>query len=236
MAHITAALIKELQQRTGAGIKDCEQALLEADGNLDLAAAALMSAVAGEAKAAAASFYTNQFLVAMPGLEDENFSHTVTLLCEHNDKGALGLVINRPTDLSLRDMLDHMELAHGQLSGNPIVHWGGPVQPERGFVVHSTPGGWESSLQISDGLFITTSRDVLTAIGQGKGPREFFVALGYAGWTAGQLEGEILHNSWLNTPADRAILFTMPAEERWQAATRLLGVDVIQLTGQAGHA
>ena len=187
-------------------------------------------------KSEGAIYYTNQFLVAMPGLEDENFSHTVTLLCEHNDKGALGLVINRPTDLSLRDMLDHMELQHGSLEGNPIVHWGGPVQPERGFVVHTGPNTWESSLQIAENLYITTSRDVLTAIGQGRGPREFFVALGYAGWQAGQLEGEILHNSWLNTPADRAILFTMPAEQRWQAATKLLGVDVIQLTGQAGHA
>lgn len=187
-------------------------------------------------KSEGATFYANQFLVAMPGLEDENFSHTVTLLCEHNDKGALGLVINRPTDLSLKDMLDHMELQHGNLVGNPIVHWGGPVQPERGFVVHTGPSAWESSLQIADNLYITTSRDVLSAIGQGRGPREFFVALGYAGWQAGQLEGEILHNSWLNTPADRAILFTMPAEQRWQAATRLLGVDVMQLTGQAGHA
>jgi putative transcriptional regulator len=187
-------------------------------------------------KSEGAIYYTNQFLIAMPGLEDENFSHTVTLLCEHNDKGALGLVINRPTDLTLKDMLEHMELHHGSLIGNPIVHWGGPVQPERGFVVHTGPSGWESSLQIADNLFITTSRDVLTAIGNGRGPREYFVALGYAGWQAGQLEGEILHNSWLNTPADRAILFTLPAEERWQAATRLLGVEVMQLTGQAGHA
>jgi putative transcriptional regulator len=187
-------------------------------------------------KSEGALSYSNQFLVAMPGLEDENFSHTVTLLCEHNDKGALGLVINRPTDLSVRDMLDHMELQHGSLIGNPIVHWGGPVQPERGFVVHSGPNTWESSLEIAENLYITTSRDVLTAIGLGRGPREYFVALGYAGWQAGQLEGEILHNSWLNTPADRAILFTLPAEDRWQAATRLLGVDVMQLTGQAGHA
>lgn len=236
MAQITAALIKELQQRTGAGLKDCEAALREASGNIDLAAAALESAGKATRPADAPAYYTNQFLVAMPGLEDENFSHTVTLLCEHNDKGALGLVINRPTDLSLRDMLEHMELGYGNLIGNPTVHWGGPVQPERGFVVHTGPGGWESSLQISEGLFITTSRDVLTAIGQGKGPREFFVALGYAGWTAGQLESEVLHNSWLNTPSDRAILFTVPAEDRWQAATRLLGVDVMQLTGQAGHA
>jgi putative transcriptional regulator len=235
MAQITAALIKELQQRTGAGLKDCQKALKQADGDLDKATEALRLS-GGAAKAEDPAYLGNQFLVAMPSLEDDNFSHTVTLLCEHNDKGALGLIINRPTDLSLRDMLEHIGLKHEGMSGNPIVHWGGPVQPERGFVVHCAPGGWESSLEIGGGLYITTSRDVLTAIGQGRGPREYFVALGYAGWTAGQLEGEILHNSWLNTPADRAILFTTPTEERWQAATRLLGVDVIQLSGQAGHA
>src|ERR1041385_7875127 len=135
MAQITAALIKELQQRTGAGIRDCEQALAQTEGDLIGAAAIMRERAAKPAKSAeAATFYTNQFLVAMPGLADENFSHTVTLLCEHNDKGALGLVINRPTDLSLREMLDHMELGHAALIGNPIVHWGGPVQPESGFV------------------------------------------------------------------------------------------------------
>lgn len=182
------------------------------------------------------TYLNNQFLVAMPALDDDHFSHTVTLLCEHNDRGALGLIINRPTDLSLRDMLDHIGLGHDGLAGNPIVYWGGPVQPERGFVLHTGPDGWESTLKVSDSLYITTSRDVLTAIGQGRGPREFFVALGYAGWNAGQLEGEILHNSWLNTPAEQQIMFQTPVDQRWQAATRLLGVDVIQLTGQAGHA
>lgn len=181
-------------------------------------------------------YFNNQFLVAMPALDDDNFSHTVTLLCEHNEKGALGLVVNRPTDLSLHDMLDHMSVAHEGMQGNPIVHWGGPVSPERGFVVHTGPGDFESTLKISEQLFVTTSKDVLTAIGKGGGPREFMVVLGYAGWGAGQLEAEVLHNSWLNTPADRAILFKLPADERWQAATRLLGVDVTQLTSSSGHA
>ena len=235
MAHITAALIKELQQRTGAGVKDCETALNRADGDLDKATEQLRVSELTNRKNVA-GYFNNQFLVAMPGLEDDNFSHTVTLLCEHNDKGALGLVINRPTDLTLRGMLDHMELKHDGLAGDPIVHWGGPVQPERGFVVHCAPGDWESTLRITEELYITTSRDVLTAIGQGRGPKEFFVALGYAGWGEGQLESEMLHNSWLNTPADRAILFELPPDQRWQAATRLLGVDVIQLSGQAGHA
>ena len=117
------------------------------------------------------------------------------------------------------------------------MHWGGPVQTERGFVIHSEPGKWESSLRVSDELFITTSKDVLTAIGQGDGPKQFLVTLGYAGWAAGQLESEIKENSWLNTPVDRAILFEIPIATRWEAATRLLGVDVTQLTaGPAGHA
>jgi len=181
-------------------------------------------------------YLKHQFLVAMPGLEDENFVHTVSLLCEHNDNGAIGLVINRPTDLKLSEMMEQMGLEHEALDEDDIVFWGGPVQPERGFVVHRQPGGWESSLEVSDGLFITTSRDILRAIGKGEGPHDFLVMLGYAGWGAGQLESEILHNAWLNTPVDEQILFKLPARDRWQAATRLLGVDVTQLAGDAGHA
>jgi putative transcriptional regulator len=178
----------------------------------------------------------NQFLVAMPGLQDENFNHTVSLLCEHSDSGAVGLVINRPTDLRLSEMMEQMGLDHDEVDGETIVYWGGPVQPERGFVIHREPGGWESCLPLDAGLFITTSRDILSAIGKGEGPREFFVVLGYAGWDAGQLETEMLHNAWLNTPLDGQILFRIPAGERWQAATRLLGVDVSQITSEAGHA
>ena len=184
------------------------------------------------------NYFNNQFLVAMPGLVDPNFNHSVTLLCEHNEQGALGLVINRPTELRLADMLEHMKLAHPALDETThIVHWGGPVQTERGFVIHSEPGKWESSLRIAEELFITTSKDVLSAIGQGAGPKKFLVTLGYAGWAAGQLESEIKENSWLNTPVDHAILFNLPVATRWEAATRLLGVDVTQLTsGPAGHA
>jgi putative transcriptional regulator len=190
-----------------------------------------------DATQGAAGYFNNQFLVAMPGLLDSNFNHTVTLLCEHNEQGALGLIINRPTDLKLADMLEHMKLGHKAIDDSShIVYWGGPVQQERGFVVHPGPGAWESSLQVSEDLYITTSRDVLGAIGRGEGPQKFFVALGYAGWAAGQLEHEILENSWLNTPVDRPILFDTPAANRWQAATRLLGVDVTQLAGDAGHA
>lgn len=181
----------------------------------------------------------HQFLIAMPGLDDENFRQSVSLLCEHSDTGAIGLVINKPTDLKLAEMLDQLGLEHEALDEHTpeaSVFWGGPVQPERGFVVHRAPGGWESSLELGDGLYITTSRDVLRAIGKGEGPREYMVMLGYAGWDAGQLETEILHNSWLNTQVNEQILFDVPARERWQAATRLLGVDVTQLAGNAGHA
>lgn len=183
-------------------------------------------------------FFNNQFLVAMPGLLDPNFNHSVTLLCEHNEQGALGLIINRPTELRLADMLEHMKLAHPALDrAEHVVHWGGPMQTERGFVIHSEPGPWESTLRISDTLYITTSKDILSAIGRGSGPAQFLVTLGYAGWAAGQLENEIRENSWLNTPVDRAILFEQPVATRWQAAARLLGVDVTHLTvGPAGHA
>jgi putative transcriptional regulator len=181
-------------------------------------------------------YLANQFLVAMPGLEDDNFNHSVTLLCEHSEKGALGLVINRPMSLHLQEMLDQMGLPREQMRGDPIVYWGGPVQPERGFVVHSAPSGWDSSMPIGDDLYITTSRDILAAIGRGEGPKQYFVALGYAGWGAGQLDEEVLRNSWLNTPVDRSILFHTPVGDRWRAATRLLGVDITHLASVAGHA
>jgi putative transcriptional regulator len=178
----------------------------------------------------------NQFLIAMPSLEDIHFGHTVSLMCEHNDKGAVGLVINRPTDLKLSEMMEQMGLTHEGLDDEARVFWGGPVQPERGFVVHRQPGGWESCLELGDDLFITSSRDILRAIGQGEGPKEYFVVLGCASWGEGQLESEILANSWLNTQVDDKILFRLPPRDRWQAATRLLGVEVTQLAGDAGHA
>ncbi|MES0874022.1 YqgE/AlgH family protein [Sinimarinibacterium thermocellulolyticum] len=182
------------------------------------------------------AYLRNQFLVAMPSLDDENFSHTVSLVCEHSDSGAIGLVINRPTELLLTEVMEQMGLEHEGVDARAIVFWGGPVQPERGFVIHGDPGGWESSIALGDELYVTTSRDVLRAIGKGEGPREYVVALGYAGWGAGQLESEILHNAWLHTPVDQQILFRTPPPLRWAAATKLLGVDVSQLSGEAGHA
>ena len=181
------------------------------------------------------SQFKNQFLIAMPGLEDENFDHSVTLLCEHSDDGAIGLVINRPIELTFSEMMGQMGFEFDQADAERQIFWGGPVQPERGFVVHRAPATWESCMQVADNLYITTSRDILRAIGLGEGPKEYFIALGYAGWSAGQLESEMLNNAWLNTPVDQAILFNTPARDRWQAATRLLGVDVTQISTGAGH-
>lgn len=178
----------------------------------------------------------NQLLIAMPSLDDEQFEQTVTFLCEHSDQGALGLVINRPSDLSVANMLGHMNVPCERNLDKDPVFWGGPVQPERGFVLHTAGTTWESTVQVSEHLAITSSRDILEAIGLGNGPEEYLITLGYAGWDAGQLEEELLHNAWLNTPADQRILFSTAPPERWEASMKLLGVDLTILSGDAGHA
>ncbi len=179
----------------------------------------------------------NHFLIAMPALADPNFAHTVTYICEHNPEGALGIVINRPMDISLGDVLNHMKIQPGEHVDTAVpVYTGGPVQPERGFVLHQPTGAWTSSLPITDDIALTTSRDIMTAIGHGEGPRQFLLALGYAGWGAGQLEQEIIDNAWLSGPADPAILFDLPVEERWAAAAALIGVDLTLLSSETGHA
>ena len=181
----------------------------------------------------------NQFLIAMPSLEDSNFERSVSLMCEHGEDVALGLVINRPTDLSVGGMLDHLEIDCAGLSetiSQQAIYWGGPVQTDRGFVLHSPLGDWESSIQLSDNLGVSTSRDILVSIGAGNGPEKFLIMLGYAGWEHGQLEQEILQNSWLNTAADQSVIFETDSDERWEAATRLLGIDPSSLSSKAGHA
>lgn len=238
MPRITVTAVRRLRKATGATLAACRSALETHAGDESKAAAQLRAERLLEELAPTLK---NQFLIAMPGMEDENFRQTVSLLCEHNDSGAIGLVINRPTDLTLTAMLDQMGVGHEGMDpvlreANQSVFWGGPVQPERGFVVHRGPGGWESCMPIGNDLFITTSRDVLTAIGEGRGPKEFLVTLGYAGWAAGQLEDEILQNAWLNTPVDGQVLFHLPANNRWQSATRLLGLEVSQIGSGAGHA
>ena len=180
---------------------------------------------------------TNQFLIAMPSLTDPNFHRTVTLMCAHGEDGAMGIVINRPLDIKLTAVLDQMDIE--PTSNDPAqvpVLGGGPVQRERGFVLHRPPGDWESVLRVGDEIGIATSKDILTAVAQGCGPERVAVALGYAGWGAGQLEHEVRQNAWLSGPADSRIIFDTPYEERWGAAARLLGIDPDHLSGDAGHA
>ena len=180
---------------------------------------------------------TNHFLIAMPGLEDSNFFHTVTYMCEHSDDGAMGIVINRPTDLHLNDILDQLDISSSDNpSGEQPIYIGGPVQPDRGFVLHSSDSSWDSTLKVTDNISVTTSRDVLEAIAQGKGPADSLIALGYAGWGGGQLEEELSANAWLNGPADQQIMFKLEPEKRWQAAAKLLGIDLNLLSGDTGHA
>jgi putative transcriptional regulator len=185
----------------------------------------------------AATFLTNQFLIAMPGMEDPNFSQTVTLVCEHSARGALGIVINRPLSMDLGDVFAQLGLdaSQSRVTRQPVLH-GGPVQTDRGFVLHSPGPAWESTLPVSERIHLTTSRDILDALAGGRGPERAVVALGYAGWDAGQLEEEMAHNAWLTAPADEHLLFEVPAEDRWQAAGRLLGINLLHLSSDAGPA
>jgi len=180
---------------------------------------------------------TDHFLVAMPALQQGVFAGTLTYICEHTENGALGIVVNRPSGLTLGNMLNQIDIPiyQDELDGVP-VHFGGPVQAERGFVLHDTQQNWQSTLRINDSLALTTSRDVLEALSSGEGPQNIIVTLGYAGWDAGQLEHEISENSWLTMQASESILFDMPAEERLPAAMALFGIDYASLSEDAGHA
>ena len=181
---------------------------------------------------------TNQLLVAMPSLADPNFNQAVALICEHSaDKGALGLVVNKPLPMTLSEVLSQMRLEASDVAiGARSVLRGGPVHKDRGFVVHRPGGQWDSSHVVSEQIQVTTSRDVLEAMARGEGPRDAFIALGYAGWGAGQLEQELLDNAWLSLPLDEKIVFETPFEDRWHAVWRRLGIDVARLSNQAGHA
>lgn len=179
---------------------------------------------------------TNHFLIAMPGMADPFFARTVTYLCQHSPDGALGIIVNRPSELTLADVMEQMEIEVREPEiGRIPVYFGGPVQPERGFVLHAPSANWNSTLRVSDSIALTTSRDILEAISVGEGPQQILIALGYAGWGQGQLEREIVENSWLNAPADHSILFNQPPANRWKAAAELMGVDISLLTSQAGH-
>lgn len=184
-----------------------------------------------------AAYLSNQFLIAMPTLADPNFAQTVTLICEHNAQGALGLIINRPMRMRMADVFQQLDLhTENRRLGDQAILQGGPVQPDRGFVIHRGGTSWDSTLIISDTLNVTTSRDILTALANGTGPDTVCMALGYAGWEAGQLEAEVSQNSWLTVPADDRIVFDTPFEQRWAAAAQLLGVSISNLSPHAGHA
>ena len=185
--------------------------------------------------------FTNQFLIAMPGMADETFAGTVVYLCEHSERGALGLVINKPIDIKLKNLFEKVDL---RLTGHELaeqpVFFGGPVQTERGFVLHERRGEgsapYSSTMSVPGGLDMTTSKDVLEAMAEGGGPRRVLITLGCSGWQAGQLEDEIGRNGWLTVDADPAVIFDTPIEQRYDRAVSLLGFDPRMLSQEAGHA
>ncbi len=177
-----------------------------------------------------------QLLIALPALADPNFARTVALICQHDDDGAMGVLLNRASEYTLGDVLAQMQIeTDDEALRGQIVLAGGPVHPERGFVLHDG-GEWDSTLAIAANLNLTTSRDILEAMAKGQGPAQVIVALGCAGWGAGQLEHELGENSWLTAPADAELLFDLPLEARWQAAAGRIGVDMARMADYAGHA
>ncbi len=180
---------------------------------------------------------THHFLIAMPNMADPHFARSLTYVCEHNEQGALGLVINKPIDMTLAALFERIdiELQDRSLSRLP-VYFGGPVQTDRGFVLHAPIGQWNSTLEVRNRIGLTTSRDILEAVASRGGPEKIMVTLGYAGWAAGQLEHELKQNAWLTVEARDQIIFDLPAEERLPAAMELLGVSYASLSDVAGHA
>lgn len=183
------------------------------------------------------TFLADQFLIAMPGMDDPFFARSVIFVCEHNENGAMGMIINRPLTISLGDVLIQMGIANNNPKTNEMpVLYGGPLHQERGFVVHSPTGGWRSTFQVNPNIGVTTSRDILEAIADNKWDGELLVSLGCTGWQPGKLEEELLKNVWLSVPADDGILFQVPYEKRWESAATSLGIDVNNLSGDSGHA
>jgi len=186
--------------------------------------------------------FTGHFLIAMPGLTDPLFAKSVTFICMHNQDGALGVIINRPTDMRFDVLFEkiNVPLENKSVAARAVLY-GGPVQPERGFVLHQPAGEWDSTIAVRDNIALTTSKDILSAVAQGLGPQKLLLSLGYAGWTAGQLEQEIARNDWLSVKPDSAetlntILFETPHEDQFNAAMALLGFDPAMLSDVAGHA
>lgn len=177
------------------------------------------------------------FLIAMPAMADPHFAKSLTFVCEHNDQGALGVVVNRPIEMNLHGLLQQIGVpSDDEVFKAVAVHFGGPVQVDRGFVLHSPLGEWQSTLAVGPELGLTTSRDILQAVARGEGPRRMLITLGYAGWAPGQLEHELAQNAWLTVQAQPEVIFDLPADERLTAAMSLLGVDYAKLSDVAGHA
>jgi putative transcriptional regulator len=195
------------------------------------------SAPAAPLGGSAGDSLTSQLLIALPTLADSPFARSVTLICQHDDEGAMGVVVNRPAEYTLGEVFEQMGISSqdASLCARPVLA-GGPVHPERGFVLHDGGRQWDSSLAIANGLSVTTSRDILEAVARGEGPQHVAVALGCAGWGAGQLERELVENSWLTAPSDDDILFAVPLDKRWQAAAARIGVDMSRVTDYSGHA
>ena len=182
----------------------------------------------------------NHFLIAMPSMDDPIFGGAVVYVCEHNDKGVLGVIINKPTDMTMEILFERIDLTissglHSNVVNEPIM-FGGPVQDDRGFVLHTPGTPYSSSLTVTGEVAFTTSIDVLEAVANGSGPQRLLVSIGYAGWSPGQLEDEIGRNGWLTVAADPHVLFDLPIEERYNAAIKLLGIDPMMLASEAGHA
>jgi putative transcriptional regulator len=184
---------------------------------------------------------THHFLIAMPAMADPNFSRTLTYICEHNAEGALGVIINRPMEMSLATLFERVGIpleASEALSrfGEKPVYFGGPVQTDRGFVLHRPAGDWQSSLRVTSDISLTSSRDILQTMSDTGEPSDVLVTLGYSGWSAGQLEWELSQNAWLTVAAEPEIIFGLRPEERLPAAMKLLGIDFANLSDVAGHA
>lgn len=177
----------------------------------------------------------DHFLIAMPALKDSVFDHSVTYICSHDGNGAMGIVINNPTELNLSEVLEQLEI-EGSYGHDHVVLLGGPVHQDHGFILHQDQGDWRSTLSVTDNIHVSTSKDILTSLAQGTGPHHYKVALGYAGWEAGQLEQELLDNTWLTVAANKDIIFNTPEKNMYQAALKLLGIDESFLSSEAGHA
>ena len=183
-------------------------------------------------------YLSGHFLIAMPNLQDPNFLRTVTYICEHNEKGAFGVVINRQVDAKISEILEQLDIPYDAKNehANKNVFVGGPVEVERGLILHNPVGEWNSTLVSHDNIGLTSSLDIMRAIAHNEAPENFHVMLGYAGWGAGQLEQELAENAWLYGPADKDIIFNLPPSQRWDAAAKLLGIDISLLSNDIGHA